>query len=755
MATIALVADPTRPLATLPPGTEVVHGGETYVLGRRLGVGGFSAVYRARRDGIDFALKLAAGPTALRQLEREGRITAQLSTTNLGVFPLHVLRPISIPGVDTSDMEAGVIRDMSRFGTTLTRLLERGPHGLRAGLAILSAVTRTLRLIHQAPGGGHLHGDVSPENIVYAADTGTALFIDFGVAQPLGPDGRACVARADFAFHPVYLAPEARAFAASPAAEVTLSPTADVYSLGLLLYGLLFEEPTPQTADHVPVLARNRVNAMAADERWDEAVRADLLGLFRDCLAADEAARLPDAAHLEKRLDDLTALLEQRSLTLPGLRERVARSGTVPSPWFGVIVDSSTGAAVRLDRVILQAAASGGGPLWLTGPRGSGKTTLLAQAARDLLDDGALLPVVIDAPALAAAQAQDADPLDQVARAVWHALVDRHAAPSRQLLGQLRSLLGLDRSDDGVRSAILVDGDPGPELVRAAADCPHAVFVFSGSSQPADPARAHTPRPLSAVTVRRAIRHSGGGHVTDRQAAALSHPRLLARLLALGPPAGALPDQLVRQALDDCHGSGAEPFHRRTLDLAYRSRVVERRKVAPDTDVARHWADEGLSLALEFVADHFAARFIEERVAAAGDAGHLAAVNHLWPPGVVALLRAGGQPLADRVRSLLDRTPIDAGARCDLLPANLFALTGEDEWAWLARRLGGGYLYQQVLDGYLAHDDEIVLYADLVQGRVVRHRVSEATLRGLAGVLPEAVMDAVEADLANTFRITP
>ena len=192
---------------------------------RRLGMGGFGAVYLAHDPQLDrpVALKIPrAGtlddPDVRERFFREARAAAQLQ------------HPYIVPVYDAGD-DQGQSYIASAFidGRTLSDLLKENPINPRTAAEIVRKLAEALHYAHLQ---GIIHRDVKPANVMIDAK-GDPHLMDFGLARlehsaaQLTQDGTVMGT-------PAYMSPEQAAGAGD-----RITPASDQYSLGVVLYQLL------------------------------------------------------------------------------------------------------------------------------------------------------------------------------------------------------------------------------------------------------------------------------------------------------------------------------------------------------------------------------------------------------------------------------------------------------------------------------------------------------------------------------------
>jgi tetratricopeptide (TPR) repeat protein len=198
-------------------------------------------IYRAR-DGLSgqpVALKLlhADGTEALQRFSREVAVLAELRHPGIVSYIAQGLTPEGRPFLAMEWLE----------GEDLARRLARQPLSLEESLALLRRATEALALIHER---GVIHRDLKPSNLFLRhGRPEDVVLLDFGLARHLVPS-LALTAHQMVLGTPGYMAPE------QASAQSQLTPSADIFSLGCVLYECLTGKP-PFAAPHfVAALAK-------------------------------------------------------------------------------------------------------------------------------------------------------------------------------------------------------------------------------------------------------------------------------------------------------------------------------------------------------------------------------------------------------------------------------------------------------------------------------------------------------------------
>jgi predicted Ser/Thr protein kinase len=203
-----------------------------YELVAKLGEGGMSVVYRARRVhiGDDVAVKILTGKfvtddAALTRFRREARAAAMLRHPN--VITIH-----DFGETDDQHAPAFIVMEFVK-GTPLGELL-RTEHHFSVGRAV-----RLMRAVCAGVGAAHrqgvVHRDLKPENVLVVApdddfESESVRVVDFGLAKLLADAGVA--SSGAVVGTPYYMSPE-------QCLGEPLDARSDVYSLGVMFYEML------------------------------------------------------------------------------------------------------------------------------------------------------------------------------------------------------------------------------------------------------------------------------------------------------------------------------------------------------------------------------------------------------------------------------------------------------------------------------------------------------------------------------------
>ncbi|MEI7701591.1 MAG: serine/threonine-protein kinase [Planctomycetia bacterium] len=270
-----------------------------YEILEEIGRGGMGIVYRARQFRPDRIvaikmLRMGAFSSSL-DIERfmhEANATSYLS--HAAVVPVY---------------EVGEIRGepfiVMKFigGDTLE-------NQLKSDIPAAQAI-RTLCVVARAIADAHAHGiihrDLKPSNILIEQNTGVPWVMDFGLAKDLQATSHLTSA-GDIMGTPGYMAPEQATGHAD-----TVSPAADVYGLGAILYRILTGRPPIEAADgdFARTMQLIREHDVISPRERNRRVPRELDAICTKALETDPGRRYPNAGDFAA---DLQCFLDGKSI---------------------------------------------------------------------------------------------------------------------------------------------------------------------------------------------------------------------------------------------------------------------------------------------------------------------------------------------------------------------------------------------------------------------------------------------------------
>ena len=170
-------------------------------------------------------------------------------------------------------------------GGNLAQRLKRGRLSLREAAELIETLARA---IHHAHERGIIHRDLKPGNILFSAD-GTPKIADFGIAKYL--NGSRDLTEADAIMGSVYwMAPEQ---ARGQSRRVT--PAADIYALGAILYQVLTGQPPFRGEDALETLTLVRDALPVPPSERQDGIPPELDAICLKCLCKEPARRYRSA----------------------------------------------------------------------------------------------------------------------------------------------------------------------------------------------------------------------------------------------------------------------------------------------------------------------------------------------------------------------------------------------------------------------------------------------------------------------------
>ncbi len=269
-----------------------------YEILEEIGRGGMGVIYRARQRHSRRIVALkrivsyhADSRETLARFRREAEAAASLDHPNI------------LPIYEVGETEQGIPYFSMKYAPGGS-LQEIGPALRDAPRQIVRLLAKVTRAVEYSHSEGLLHRDLKPGNVLLDGH-GEPLVSDFGLAKWL--DTSTDLTRTLTIFGtPGYIAPEQ-----AKSSRVQLTPAADIYSLGAILFDLLTGRP-PFLGEHALAVIQQ------ASEKEAPKLRSVLPSLDRDleticakCLGREPRARYQSAGALA---DDLERWLKGRPI---------------------------------------------------------------------------------------------------------------------------------------------------------------------------------------------------------------------------------------------------------------------------------------------------------------------------------------------------------------------------------------------------------------------------------------------------------
>lgn len=272
--------------------------GADYELIELIGEGGVGVVYAARQASIDrtVAVKMLKPQSANLVEQREKFLSEAVVTGDLD-------HPNIVPIYDLGANDTGALfYSMKRVqGTPWHSVMAR--KSLPENLEILLKVADAVGFAHSR---GVIHRDLKPENVMLG-DFGEVLVMDWGLAvsTPEFRKAGSITQSGSMGGTPAYMAPE---MATGPIEVVT--PSADIYLLGAILYEIIAGQP-PHTGKNVMAC----LFAAARNEIQPTTYSGELLEVARKAMSTDPKTRHPSARDFQTAIREYQAHSESIALS--------------------------------------------------------------------------------------------------------------------------------------------------------------------------------------------------------------------------------------------------------------------------------------------------------------------------------------------------------------------------------------------------------------------------------------------------------
>ncbi len=313
---------------------------DRFEIDRAAGSGGMGSVFRARdhETGEFVALKVMRTDEGdVERFEREAMLLAGVSSDRIVRYVAHGI---------TGDRWSYLAMEWL-MGEDLASRLRRGPLPLGEALDVARGAAEALAAAHALD---LLHRDVKPSNLfLVGGDVGQVKLIDFGIAR-LAHETMKLTMTGQTLGTPSYMAPE------QARGDRTLDPSADVFSLGCVLFECLAGRPAFAGSHAIAVLAKILIEEAPRLADHCAAAPPQLSDLVARMLAKSPSERPRDGAAL---LAEIARIEGGHTRTAPPPRREVL-GGEEQRMLCVVLSRPDTGASVIDERLEVAVTSRGG-----------------------------------------------------------------------------------------------------------------------------------------------------------------------------------------------------------------------------------------------------------------------------------------------------------------------------------------------------------------------------------------------------------
>jgi tRNA A-37 threonylcarbamoyl transferase component Bud32 len=264
-----------------------------FILGRKLGSGGFGSVFEARHKEtqLPYAVKrIALSIDDAERFRKEALYPARIAAKSLHVITVHSFFQ------DSDEEYFYLVTELIPHGD-LRDFLERSPKPLpiKEALDLALGIARGLAAIHEQ---GVAHLDLKPRNILMDRkdDQWIPKIADFGLARSSGSRGL------NQSASPGYAAPEQLDWSQEP------GPKSDLFSFGMIFYELLTGKKVTDAGnanEYIEWLRQRRIPAPPSVLRPELEKWPAIDSLVQGLLQYDHKMRTASAAEVVRTLADI------------------------------------------------------------------------------------------------------------------------------------------------------------------------------------------------------------------------------------------------------------------------------------------------------------------------------------------------------------------------------------------------------------------------------------------------------------------
>ncbi|HLJ33880.1 MAG TPA: protein kinase [Ktedonobacteraceae bacterium] len=299
--------------------------GERYQLQDPIGRGGMATIYRGRDMRMErvVAIKVlrevySTDPKFVTRFQREAKAASVLQHPNI----------VQVYDYGQTDGNYFIVMELIE-GTDLRRYLRsRGILAVDRAIIIAHDVALGLGAAHRR---GIVHRDVKPQNVLVGRD-GTIKLTDFGIASVYKDINAERLTTTGMTLGTVqYYAPE-------QAQGEIVSPAADVYALGIVMYEMLTGRPPFDGDTPVAVAMQHIQDVPIPPSQYNPNIPPALEDIIMRCLEKIPEMRYRDGSILARALESLSETeMGDLPTSLPGMPQTPENLPTYVQPANNVI----------------------------------------------------------------------------------------------------------------------------------------------------------------------------------------------------------------------------------------------------------------------------------------------------------------------------------------------------------------------------------------------------------------------------------
>jgi serine/threonine protein kinase/tetratricopeptide (TPR) repeat protein len=305
-----------------------------YVIGRKLGQGGFGVIHAARDTELDrdIAIKFLRPehvfkPTVVQRFLQEARAAARIN--HPGIVTVHESGIVG--GTNTrADGTVYIAMELLQGETLAQRLARVGRMPLGVSIGIAAQLATALSAAHAC---SIVHRDLKPQNVWLQPDRAVlggerVKILDFGIAKLVDDFGSALQTHSmQMLGTPMYMSPE------QCRSSAKVDARSDIYALGCMLFELVCGRP-PFDGDSGELIAKHQLVAPPTARSLEASLPAALDRLVTSMLAKSPDDRpqtmdaVLDALHPLADSEDLPSITETKPLSrMPDLPSTTLTEG--------------------------------------------------------------------------------------------------------------------------------------------------------------------------------------------------------------------------------------------------------------------------------------------------------------------------------------------------------------------------------------------------------------------------------------------